>query len=222
MDKEDLGHIKLKVQKTAHVYTLGEDINQAEHIWFVFHGYGQLASTIISKFEVLDLRRHFVISIEGLSRFYWEGVYGKPVATWMTKADRLDEIDDYVRYIDQVYTHFDLAARENSKFNCLAFSQGTSTCWRWLAHRKPSISNLVQWAGIFPPELDYKNSLKEYISSFDHHFLYGDQDQFLTEKNMVKFKAFLEEHELDPQITPFEGEHKIYSKLLKKLVDGFE
>ena len=34
---------------------------------------------------------------EGLSRFYLEGFSGKVGATWMTREDRLNDIDNYLR-----------------------------------------------------------------------------------------------------------------------------
>lgn len=213
-----MDHIKFKVNTTGHVYTLGESIHEAKHIWFVFHGYGQLASNIIRKFEGIDLKQHFVISVEGLSRFYWGGVTGEVAASWMTKSDRLDEIDDYLRFIDQVYEHFKIEERD-SNFHCLAFSQGTSTSWRWLAHRKPVLKTFIQWAGMCPPELDYNGVLAPYVKTFDHHYIYGDQDEYLTPERLIKMKDFFSQNLLTPKITTYEGEHKIYRDVLEKLIE---
>ncbi|MEL6276926.1 MAG: phospholipase, partial [Bacteroidota bacterium] len=80
---------RLPVQRTAHFYTLGEPSANVKRMWFACHGYGQLASTFIRKFDQLAGAEDYVVAPEGLSRFYWQGFTGKVVASWMTSADRL-------------------------------------------------------------------------------------------------------------------------------------
>lgn len=214
-------HHKFPVERTGHVYTIGNNIDNAKHIWFVFHGYGQLASRIIKKFDGLDMDNHFVIALEGLSRFYWKGVTGDVAASWMTKQDRLGEIDEYLQYIQKVYNHFDIKNKQ-AAFHCLGFSQGTATTWRWIANYKPQMSTYVQWAGTFPPEIDYAGELADYISSFDHYFLYGDEDIYLTSERVTMIESAIAKYKLNPMIKPFKGKHKIYRKVLHQLVAEVE
>jgi hypothetical protein len=44
-----------------------------------------------------------IIAPEGLSRFYRKGFSGDVVASWMTKDDRLDDMEDYVRYLNDLH-----------------------------------------------------------------------------------------------------------------------
>ena len=80
---------EIKVEKSAFYYTNGDMTDQIKYVWFVFHGYAQRADHIINKFDGLDSSIHHVVSIEGLSKFYWKGVTGEVVSSWMTKKNRL-------------------------------------------------------------------------------------------------------------------------------------
>ncbi|NIP78275.1 MAG: phospholipase, partial [Gemmatimonadetes bacterium] len=81
-------------------------------VWFVLHGYGQLAERFVRRFDALPGVRdgmRAVVAPEALSRFYVEeevtgphGPESRVGATWMTRADREHEIRDYVEYLDRV------------------------------------------------------------------------------------------------------------------------
>src|SRR5690606_29110285 len=99
------------VPRTARYYTLGRAGPELGQVWFVCHGYGQLAARFIRRFRGLDNGRRLIVAPEALSRFY-VGDHGGPHgpesrvgATWMTREDRLREIDDYVRYLDLLHDH---------------------------------------------------------------------------------------------------------------------
>ena len=51
-------------------------------------------------FKILNTDKNTIIAPEGLSRFYKNGFYGEVVSSWMTKEDRLNEINDYILYLD--------------------------------------------------------------------------------------------------------------------------
>ncbi len=107
---------KTTVQKTAHYYTYGNLGPKVKHFWIVCHGYGQLASKIIHKFSNFDPDENFILAPEGFSRFYWQGFGGAVGASWMTKADRLDEIHDYCQYLQTLMTISNHTYRKPLKF----------------------------------------------------------------------------------------------------------
>ena len=74
--------------------TYGKFSDRTEKIWFVCHGYGQLAEYFIKNFEVLDAETNYVIAPQGLSKFYLKGFTGRVGASWMTKEDRLTDIEN--------------------------------------------------------------------------------------------------------------------------------
>src|SRR5207237_799567 len=66
-----------------------------------------------------------VVAPEGRPRFYLtESPTERRVgASWMTREDRLHEIDDYVRYLDAVHVDLKLP---NTRITALGFSQGSA------------------------------------------------------------------------------------------------
>ena len=60
----------LKVSRTARYFTLGELNEQTKNVWFVCHGYGQLAEYFIRNFEAINDGENLIVAPEALSRFY--------------------------------------------------------------------------------------------------------------------------------------------------------
>src|SRR5437667_4129795 len=140
--------------RTARCFTLGSP-QGATDVWFVCHGYGQLASRFLERFRALEAERRCIVAPEGLSRFYLtESPAERRVgASWMTREDRLNEIDDYVRYLDGVYGN---VVPRNARVTALGFSQGTATVCRWAGLGSSRIDRLIVWGGEVPPDLDLK------------------------------------------------------------------
>src|SRR6266550_1297389 len=117
----------LSVARTARYYTLGEP--GATEVWFVCHGYGQLAGRFLRRFEPIADGSRLVVAPEGLNRFYvGSGEHrDQPVgATWMTREDRLNEIADYVKYLDAVYADVFGGKPTAARVRALGFSQGAA------------------------------------------------------------------------------------------------
>src|SRR5881398_1429092 len=147
----------LSVSRTARYFTLGERSAAVAEVWFACHGYGQLAARFLEKLRVLDDGTRYLVAPEGLSRFYLsESPTERRVgASWMTREDRLSEIEDYVRYLDAVYAEvFGSLDRARVSVHALGYSQGASTVSRWVAMGKAKIDRLTLWGGEFPPDLD--------------------------------------------------------------------
>ena len=145
------------VSRTARYFTLGNSSSGVGEVWFACHGYGQVASRFLEKLRVLDDGHRYLVAPEGLSRFYLsESPTERRVgASWMTREDRLAEIEDYVRYLDAVYAAvFESLDRAGVTVHALGYSQGASTVSRWAALGKAKIDRLTLWGGEFPPDLD--------------------------------------------------------------------
>jgi len=208
---------KIKIERTAHVYTLGEEPNEAENIWLIFHGYGQLASGIIRKFDGFENKKLHVIAPEGSSIFYFRR---NPIiigASWMTRRHREDEIEDYLKYIDAVYGSLNL--RDDQTFNVLGFSQGSSTMMRWLNHARPKVSKLINWAGEFPWDVDFKMMTKYLDTIPIKYYCVGDNDEFVTAERFQTLKLKIVEIGSSFQIKRFIGKHEINRKLLLDIID---
>jgi hypothetical protein len=66
-----MNHHQIKIEKTVHYYTHDTISPYVKYFWIVAHGYGQLASSLLRKFQHLD-EAHFVVAPESLSNFYWD------------------------------------------------------------------------------------------------------------------------------------------------------
>ena len=115
--------IEFPVHKTARVFVLGS-VEKATDVWIVLHGYAQLANTFLSEFEHLANGHTAIVAPEGLHRFYRKGFYGDVVASWMTKEDRLTDIQDYVNYLNNLVQSFPKSVQN---VHVLGFSQCVAT-----------------------------------------------------------------------------------------------
>lgn len=209
---------KIQVQKTAHYFTIGTPGPHIKKLWIVCHGYGQLASSIIHKFEKLDDGETLIVAPEALSRFYWGGFSGDVGASWMTKAHRLDEIEDYTNYLQQIYERFSSQISPSARINLFGFSQGCVTQVRWIVKHYPAFSNLILWGGIVADDLEYASHLA-YLSDKNIYFVYGDKDQFLTKERIAKYTQFMNDQQLDIATYPFEGKHEVVRSVLHQLIE---
>ena len=116
---------------SARYSKLGNITSQTKTVWFVLHGYGQLAPYFIRKFQLLNEIGHCIIAPEGLNRFYKHGFRGRVGASWMTKEDRVRDIENYLSYLNSVYS-LEIPTEPPFQINLLGFSQGAATASRWI------------------------------------------------------------------------------------------
>jgi predicted esterase len=208
---------KINFEFKARYYQLGELNTSTKQIWFVLHGYGQLAQYFIRKFQVLADKQVCIIAPEGLSRFYQEGFYGRVGATWMTKEDRLTDIENYINYLNAVYDEVATKIQVNKPVSIVGFSQGAATATRWVMNKHINFEKLILWAGMFPPDMDFEDG-GSYLSSKKISLVYGSTDPFLTEERMQEMKMLNEKLNLQPEIISFDGGHDIEQSILQQLV----
>jgi predicted esterase len=207
----------LATPRTARYFTIGS-LEKAGELWIVCHGYGQLASRFLERFRPIADDQRCVVAPEGLSRFYLsESAAERRVgASWMTKEDRLHEIDDYVRYLDALYAH---VAAGKAKVIALGFSQGSATVCRWTVLGAARIDRLIVWGGEVPPDPDLgARRALERMRNARLTLVYGNRDEFFTPKIVAATEARLRDHAIPYELVPFEGGHEIHPATLRKLV----
>jgi len=207
----------LATPRTARYYTLGSPEGAAD-VWFVCHGYGQLASRFLERFRALESERRCIVAPEGLSRFYLtENPSERRVgASWMTREDRLHEIDDYVRYLDTLHTH---VVPGNARVTALGFSQGTATVCRWAAFGAARIDRLLVWGGEVPPDLDLGDArVSVRLRGLSLTLVFGTKDQFFTPKIVATTESRLKQHKVDYERIQFDGGHEIDEATLRSLI----
>lgn len=209
----------IKVQKTARYYTHGKDITHAKRTWFVLHGYGQLARYFIKSFEDLDPESNFVIAPEGFHRFYLEGFSGRVGASWMTKEARLDDITDYINFLDAIYRSLEIT--KGTELVLMGFSQGVATATRWLAMTESAqFDRLILWAGSFPPDLEPEKA-KLRLGKSSVHCVIGNENPFLNEDQVKRTKEHLKMLNINPKWHHYDGDHRIPKQALREVINSF-
>jgi predicted esterase len=209
----------INIEKTGRYFTIGSFSEQVENVWFVCHGYGRLGNYFLKNFESIVSEDTLIVSCEGLHRFYTEGFAGRIGASWMTKEDRLNDIKDYVNYLDKVYEEVNTKINLKScTVNVLGFSQGGATVCRWMALGKAKANNLILWASVFPPDLDFNNQ-KQILKNITSYLLCGDEDEFASKEQIDGHLQLLRENNIPFEFIPFKGKHKIYKEVLIELRD---
>src|SRR5882672_8368171 len=198
--------------RSARYFTLGSPEHAAE-VWFVCHGYGQLASRFLERFRPIEAERRCIVAPEGLSRFYLteDPAERRVGASWMTREDRLTEIEDYVQYLEAVYEEVSRTVdRAQTKVTLLGFSQGSATACRWSTMGKARFDRLIIWGGEVPPDVDLLRSLRLSL-------VYGSRDPYFTPKVVAATEARLREHGIPYDLAPFDGGHEIDGDVLQRV-----
>lgn len=214
----------LEVVRTARYWVLGAHAAAPTEVWFVLHGYRQLAQRFLRRFQPLDDGTRVIVAPEGLSRFYVEtapsrhGAASVVGAAWMTREDREHEIADYVRYLDALGAEVLGGLGGTPSVTVLGFSQGVATACRWTVLGAMRPRRLVAWADYLPPDLPLGRAADAWRAT---HVLRvrGDRDPIFANADA----AALEEERLRgvgiaSDVLPFEGGHEIDPRALAAVV----
>jgi predicted esterase len=213
------------VPRTARYCTLGPTHGFPRELWFVCHGYGQLAPRFIRQFTSLDDGTRLIVAPEGLSRFYLDPIpkrrrdpSPRVGATWMTREERESEIADYVSYLDRVADEIRHALTGAApRIVVLGFSQGTATVCRWLAASSLRADQLVLWAGTIPPELDLA-AWAERLHGATITLVAGEGDTMVPPATMSAEAERLSAAGVAFTLHRYDGEHAITEAGLKSLL----
>jgi predicted esterase len=218
----------IAVPRTARYYTLGPTHGFPRELWFVCHGYGELARRFIEKFAPIDDGTRLIVAPEALSRFYLDSIpqrrnqkEPRVGATWMTREARLDEIADYVSYLDRVAAEVKHhLAGASPRIVVLGFSQGTATVCRWLAASELRAEHIVLWGGLIPPELDVA-AWAERLHGASITIVVGDKDEYATTKIVAAEAERLSGAGIGYVLQRYDGDHSIDAVALSALSGSF-
>ena len=213
----------LTVKRTARYCTLGDVGAPVKEVWIVCHGFAQLAREFLEEFRHIAGPSRLIVAPEALNRFYLNreggraGASARVGATWMTREDRLAEIDDYVRYLDDLYREITERRRRDARVTVLGFSQGTATVARWLVHGAARIDRLVLWAGLLPPEIDPSGHPRERLRSAELVLVRGTRDEMLDGQQFQAQRDTLEGVGARLTLLEFDGAHRMDRDTLARI-----
>ena len=213
----------IEVAKTARYFTLGTAGPDTRQVWFVCHGYRQLASRFVRRFRALDDGTRLIVAPEALSRFYLDDGTrrhgpGDPVgATWMTREDRLNEIHDYVRYLDTVLGEVQTeVGGVLESLVVLGFSQGVHTACRWVVAGQMPVRTLICWGAYPPDDLDLERAPAR-LADIDLVLARGLSDHHVSEVAHDRQEARLLEMDIPFRTMTHAGGHDLDTDLLQEL-----
>jgi predicted esterase len=205
-------------------FTNGTLDSNTKKIWFVLHGYGQLARFFLNKFNVLSEAGVYIVAPEGLSKFYLEDIASRARtgnnrvgATWMTKENRLADIENYITYLNQIYLR-EVPDNFNGEISVLGFSQGAATATRWVIDGKLSFHQLILWAGVLPPDMNFDKA-HEILKDKKVIEIFGKSDPYLTDERLKEATLLNNRLNIHPEIIEFEGGHEINEQVLLNLLN---
>ena len=67
---------KIYTTKSAHYYSIGLPTNKIKNIWFVFHGYAELAKDFIKNFELLKRVNFPILIVEEAAEVFEAHIIG--------------------------------------------------------------------------------------------------------------------------------------------------
>lgn len=224
----DLTPHHICVTKTARYYLVGSPNPLVRNLWFVCHGYTQLAAEFGGVFQALEDDTRLIVIPEAMSRFYLDTRPGhsagsKVGATWLTREDRQTEIADTVAYLDGLYERIleELAShgvdRDMIRVSALGFSQGGPVVARWAANGNAVIDRLVPWAHAIPQDVNVR-ALGERRPKLTIDVVYGTRDRFIGEDAIEEERAVMESSGVPYRMHPFSGGHTLNIAMLRKLM----
>ncbi len=205
--------------KTTRFVTYGHPGPKTKYFWFCLHGSKMVCEQIVYKFAEFDPQEHYIVAPEGMHKLYSEGFGGAVVATWMTKRDRLKEIQDFSVYLSTLYKQESAKVTQAKKI-LFGFSQGGTTLFRWLHREQINADVLMGYTCWVPEDIDLTKSETD-LDLLKKIYTYGTKDQFLTDERLAMLKTVVAKNHLDIEMLPFDGEHKIYKEQLKELYHNF-
>lgn len=213
----------MRVPRTARYWTEG-DAGSARDVWFILHGYGQLAAELLASAAALAGDGRFVVAPEALSRFYATAATGGSHAqagvgaSWMTREDRDHEIEDNIAYLDalasRVMAQFDVAPR----VHVLGFSQGVATAARWVAAGGVRPATLVLWGSL--PPADLRDAGRGWMADLDVRLVYGTRDRLIPPDALEVTLSRFRREGVQARVQTFEGGHRLDDAVLAGLAAG--
>jgi predicted esterase len=185
----------------------------------VCHGYAQLASTFVRAFDPVADATRLIVAPEALNRYYTDTRIGPHTAesgvgaTWMTREDRLNEIEDYIRYLDLLCA--DLLRgldRDRVRLVALGFSQGAATIARWAARTAYAPDHVILWGSLLPPDL---TPAARMFGDARLILAAGDSDRAINQQRLRDQEHRLREAGVLHEVVLYEGGHRVRSEALR-------
>ncbi len=205
--------VERSVSTHTHGRVLTEDAADSfsGRVLVVFHGYKQNADDAIEAARSIPgvSAAWRVVSVQALHRFYSSGQ--KVVASWMTKQDRDETIEDNVAYVDRVVREeidrLPAGSPHPPAIVFMGFSQGASMAYRAAVLGRHPARGVIALAGDIPPEL--KVVPGGHPQPWPPVLIgVGTKETFFTPERVAEDAAFLAARGVAHEVYRFDGGHE--------------
>jgi len=200
----------IEVPRTARYHVLAREGTACREVWFLLHGYGQLAAPFLASLGALARPARLLVAPEALSRFYLKRGTGEVGASWMTREERAEEIQDTLRYLDLVWERVlaEHALPRDAGLRAFGFSQGAAAAARWSVLGRAPVQHVTLWACPLPPDLDL-GPHAERARRLRWTFVLGDADATIDRVAWDSGVARLRAAGIEPECLRFPGGHEL-------------
>lgn len=204
----------INVPRTARFWLGGDRTGNATTMILLLHGYGMSALDCLKLFEDLGKPGVLLVAPEGLSRFYKKGFSGEVVASWMTREDRLHEIQDQIGYLNRLMFEISDTISLPQKVIVIGFSQGTATASRWIASRRgEGISTFVVCSGEVAPDTLESG----WPPGVNVVLVFSDTDEFIPSAKFHDQSTTLQKSGADVALINYSGGHSLTLDAIRQL-----
>ncbi|MCK0156629.1 serine hydrolase family protein [Cellulophaga sp. F20128] len=198
--------------------TLNTLTSETKNVWIVCHGIGYLSRFFLRYFKDLPANENYIIAPQAPSKYYLNDKYTHIGASWLTRENTRNEIDNIITYLNSVCVQENIPSKHN--LIIMGYSQGVSIVSRWLAKQKIKCQQFVLYAGTIPNELTTEDFLFLKDNNTKTTVIVGENDEYLDEKRRAIEKERVTSiiGEATRFIT-FEGGHEVQKKIINALVE---
>ena len=214
----------LPVRRTARLALMGTPGPHIRELWYVLHGYGQLAPEFLAGCGAIADDTRLLVAPEALSRFY-EGDLATRMhqkdprvgASWMTREDRLTDIADNMAYLDAVHTHVSRSLDDaRPPVTVLGFSQGAATSTRWVASGSCDVARHLVWGAAMAHDVDLTDP-ESPLRRPETVLVVGKMDHFAPPRAVTAELARLAAARFPVRNVSFDGGHRLDDDTLRAI-----
>jgi predicted esterase len=168
-----------------------------------FHGYGENAERHLEELRRLPgASRWALCAVQALHPFYNRS--GDVIASWMTRLQREQAIQDNVRYVAGVIAELKRELPVSDQLVFLGFSQGAAMAYRAAAGSGHTCQGVIVLGGDVPPELESQD-----LSGFPPVLLgRGTSEEWYDAAKMEHDVELLSRKGADVRPCVFDGGHE--------------
>ncbi len=213
----------MDVRRTARIARLGPEGAQVQELWYVLHGYGQLAPAFLEDFRAIDDGTRLIVAPEALSRFYNGNIESRLAgrgdmtvgASWMTSEGRLADIADNLDYLDALHAHI-VAGLQGAapRVTLLGFSQGAATATRWAARASVPFVRHIAWGSALAHDVDLADPASA-LRRAETIIVFGTRDRIATPEAVARELDRLAAASFPVRRLSFDGGHRLDSDTLR-------